>query len=250
LHAQKRIAGQDRFMTSVLLSAVLFDMDGTLVDSDAIVTRVWTDWSRRNGADLASVLRVTPGRPARDSLRDLAPWLSEDERHREADALLEIERSDLSGVVATKGALDLVARLRDWAVPYAVVTSADRPLALARLGAAGIEPPEVLITSSETVRGKPDPEGYLAAAERLGVPTRDTLVVEDAVAGVLAGKAAGSLVAALRGIPGADLDIADLAELHSLLQPATPAHLSLTPLPPLIKERRADEHCSSSACRP
>jgi HAD superfamily hydrolase (TIGR01509 family) len=194
--------GQDRFMN---MAGVLFDMDGTLVDSDAVVARVWTEWSTRNGADPAEVLRITPGRPARDSLRDVAPWLSAAERDAEADALLAIERADLGGVVATEGATELIAWLVAAGIPYGIVTSADRPLAVARLGAAGIAAPEVLITASETVRGKPDPEGYLAGAARLGIAPGAALVVEDSLAGVLAGKAAGAVVAALRGVPGADL---------------------------------------------
>jgi HAD superfamily hydrolase (TIGR01509 family) len=207
--------GQDRFMN---MAGVLFDMDGTLVDSDAVVARVWTEWSTRNGADPAEVLRITPGRPARDSLRDVAPWLSAAERDAEADALLAIERADLGGVVATEGATELIAWLVAAGIPYGIVTSADRPLAVARLGAAGIAAPEVLITASETVRGKPDPEGYLAGAARLGITPGAALVVEDSLAGVLAGKAAGAVVAALRGVPGADLDITDLVELHTLLK--------------------------------
>jgi HAD superfamily hydrolase (TIGR01509 family) len=200
------------------MAGVLFDMDGTLVDSDAVVARVWTEWSTRNGADPAEVLRITPGRPARDSLRDVAPWLSAAERDAEADALLAIERADLGGVVATEGATELIAWLVAAGIPYGIVTSADRPLAVARLGAAGIAAPEVLITASETVRGKPDPEGYLAGAARLGITPGAALVVEDSLAGVLAGKAAGAVVAALRGVPGADLDITDLVELHTLLK--------------------------------
>src|SRR5258706_524252 len=107
---------QDRSMTSVMLAAVLFDMDGTLVDSDAVVARVWTDWSKRRGVDLAEVLRVTAGRPTRDSLRELAPWMSDTERDDDAEELLAIERSELAGVVATKGALELIARLDEWRV--------------------------------------------------------------------------------------------------------------------------------------
>ncbi len=216
-------------MTSVMLAAVLFDMDGTLVDSDAVVARVWTDWSKRRGVDLAEVLRVTAGRPTRDSLRELAPWMSDTERDDDAEELLAIERSELAGVVATKGALELIARLDEWRVPFAVVTSADRPLAHARLAAAGIEPPTVLITSTETLRGKPDPEGYLAAAAALGVPAREALVIEDTLAGVRAGKAAGSIVAGLRGVPGSDLDVPDLDALRDLLTSPAPGRFALRP---------------------
>jgi sugar-phosphatase len=207
--------GEYRFMK---YAGVLFDMDGTLVDSDAVVARVWTEWSERNAVDPAEVLRITPGRPARDSLRDLAPWLTEAERDAEAEALLAIERADLDGVVATEGALALLDWLTAAGLPFGIVTSADRPLAVARLGAAGITAPDVLVTASETVRGKPDPEGYLTAAARLRLDPRETLVVEDSLAGVLAGKAAGATVAGLRGVPGATLDISTLSALHELLR--------------------------------
>ncbi|MET7393949.1 HAD-IA family hydrolase [Dactylosporangium sp. NPDC005572] len=202
------------------VTAVLFDMDGTIVDSDAVVARTWLHWSRLRGVDHAHVMQVTPGRPARETIPELAPWLSPDEQAADAAALLDLERADVDGVVATHGAHDLLRALDAWAVPWAVVTSSDRPLALVRLAAAGIAPPAVLVTISEIERAKPDPEGYLAAAAQLGVDPATTLVVEDAPAGVRAGKAAGSLVAGLRGVPGADFDVPDLAALHALASPA------------------------------
>ncbi|GAA2617796.1 HAD family hydrolase [Dactylosporangium fulvum] len=197
------------------VSAVLFDMDGTLVDSDAVVSRAWLRWCRLRGLDHAAVMRVTPGRPARETIPELAPWLSAEEQAADAAALLDFERADVEGVVAAHGAQALLAALDGWGVPWAVVTSADRPLALTRLAAAGIAAPAVLVTISEIERAKPHPEGYLTAAALLGVDARKTLVVEDAPAGVLAGKAAGSLVAGLRAVPGADFNVAHLADLHA-----------------------------------
>ncbi|GGM58082.1 sugar phosphatase [Dactylosporangium sucinum] len=199
---------------------MLFDMDGTIVDSDAVVARTWLRWSRLRGVDHAHVMRVTPGRPARETIPELAPWLSPDEQAADAAALLDLERADVDGVVATHGAHDLLRALDEWGVPWAVVTSSDRPLALVRLAAAGIAPPPVLVTISEVERAKPHPEGYLSAAGQLGVDPATTLVVEDAPAGVLAGRSAGSLVAGLRGVPGADFDVPDLPALHALLSPA------------------------------
>jgi mannitol-1-/sugar-/sorbitol-6-phosphatase len=199
------------------IRAVLLDMDGTLVDSNAAVARAWAYWSGLRSVDRAEIARVTPGRPATESIAELAPWLSPAERAADAEELLRRERADVVDIVPIRGALDLVAALRAWAVPYAVVTSADRALATIRLTAAGIELPPVLVTSDDTSRGKPDPEGYLAAARRLGVAPADCLVVEDAPAGVRAGRAAGALVAGLCGVPGADLDVPDLVALLKLL---------------------------------
>lgn len=199
------------------ITAVLFDMDGTLVDSDSVVHGVWAYWADLRGVDRDLVARTTPGRPAIESLADLAPWLSPAERLADAEDLLGRERADLAGIVAMPGALDLVAALDDWSVPYAVVTSADDALARARLGAAGFAVPKVLITASTVTRGKPHPEGFLTAAADLGVPVDTCLVVEDSPAGVQAGLAAGAVVAGVRDLPEAHLTVAHLGELHRRL---------------------------------
>jgi sugar-phosphatase len=207
-------------VTGATIAAVLFDMDGTLVDSDAAVARAWAHWSRARGVDPAEIARVTPGRPAIESIADLAPWLSPTQRRADAAELLRRERADLVDIVPTRGALDLVAALRGWAVPFAVVTSADDALARTRLAASGLAVPEVLVTADSVARGKPDPEGYLLAAGRLGVPPGDCLVVEDTLAGVRAGLAAGAVVVGVREIPAADLTVAHLGALHRRLEPA------------------------------
>jgi HAD superfamily hydrolase (TIGR01509 family) len=118
-------------------------------------------------------------------------------------------------VIAAPGAAELVATLDRWHLPWAVVTSADRRLAEARLGVAGIEP-AVLVTADDVTNGKPDPEGYLIAAGRLGVSPSDCLVVEDSEPGIAAGRAAGAVTAALRGLPG-DVPLRDLTELVAML---------------------------------
>lgn len=213
--------------TRITIAAVLFDMDGTLVDSDAAVARAWAYWATLRAVDPAEVARVTPGRPAIESLAELAPWMSADERAADAEELLRRERADLVDVTATTGALDLIATLDSWTVPYAVVTSADTALARNRLTAAGIGVPDVLVTISDIARGKPHPEGYLAAAGRLGVSPRECLVVEDALAGVRAGRAAGAVVAGLRDVPEAHFTVADLGALRLRLHPTATGAITL-----------------------
>jgi sugar-phosphatase len=195
-----------------IIEAVLFDMDGTLVDSDAAVERAWRVWAGEYGVDPAAVLAVAHGAPAERTVRLVLPDLTGAEVAEAAARQLTLQYDDLSDVVPAPGAHELLAALR---LPWAVVTSADVRLAKARLGAAGIEAP-VLVTVEDVRVGKPDPEGYLRAAGLLGVAPQHCLVVEDAEVGVLAGRAAGALVAALKGIDG-DLRIPDLGTLTRLL---------------------------------
>ncbi|BEP14399.1 sugar phosphatase [Acidothermaceae bacterium B102] len=201
------------------IKAVLLDMDGTLVDSDAAVERAWTIWAAEHEADLAEVLVVSHGAPADSTVRHMFPAYSPDEVDVSADRQLALQYDDLRDVVPAVGAHELLETLAALALPWAVVTSADTRLAALRLAAAGIEPP-VLVTVDQISAGKPDPEGYRVAAERLGIDPRDCLVVEDAAVGVTAGRAAGAMVAGLRGIP-ADLAISDLGQLAGLLRAAS-----------------------------
>ena len=199
-------------MDLTIIEAVLFDMDGTLVDSDAAVERAWRQWSAEFGVAPEAVLAVAHGAPAERTVRLVRPDLDEPAVAEAAARQLTLQYDDLSDVVPTPGALELLAALR---LPWAIVTSADVRLTKARLGAAGITPP-LLVTVEDVRVGKPDPEGYLRAAELLGVAPEHCLVVEDAEVGVTAGRAAGAQVAALKGVDG-DLRIADLTELTRLL---------------------------------
>jgi HAD superfamily hydrolase (TIGR01509 family) len=198
------------------VQAVLLDMDGTLVDSDAAVERSWRTWAVEYPVDPGRGPLVAHGLPAVANVRRLRPDLSEDEAAAAAQHQLELEYDDVADVTAAPGAHELLAELDRLGLPWAVVTSADVPLARTRLDAAGIRP-ALLVTIDDVRHGKPDPEGYLLAARKLGVDPRRCLVVEDAEAGVSAGRAAGAAVAALKGVP-ADIQIADLYELTSLLQ--------------------------------
>jgi sugar-phosphatase len=202
------------------VAAVLLDMDGTLVDSDAAVERAWTAWAGEFGADAAAVLAIAHGAPADSTVRKIMTDATDDAVNRAATRQLELQYDDLSDVRALHGATELFAVLERRSLPWAVVTSADVRLAEARLGAAGIVAP-LLVTVEDISAGKPDPEGFLLAAERLGVAPERCLVVEDSEPGLRAGRAAGAMTAALKGLDG-DLKLKDLGELADLLSAAAP----------------------------
>jgi len=167
--------------------AVLFDMDGTLVDSTAIVEQVWGEFAVRYDLDIAEILRTSHGVQAGDTVRRFAPP-GTDVVALTAE-LGAMERVRTEGIVALPGAADLLRSLPADAV--ALVTSADRILADIRMGAAGLAMPATAVTADLVTRGKPHPEGYLRAAELLGVDPADAVVFEDAPAGIAAGLAAG-----------------------------------------------------------
>lgn len=194
------------------IEAALFDMDGTLVDSDAAVERAWRTWAGEYGVDPAAALAIAPGRPAAQTVRALLPGAGDKTVAAAAARQLALQYDDLTDVAATAGTAELLARI---AVPWAVVTSADRRLANARLRASGICPP-LLITAEDVLAGKLDPAGYRLAAARLGADPRRCLVVEDSATGIEAGRAAGARVAALKDLPG-DIEIACLGELAGFL---------------------------------
>jgi HAD superfamily hydrolase (TIGR01509 family) len=198
------------------IDAVLVDMDGTLVASDAAVERAWTTWSAEHGVDPADVLAIAHGSPADVTVRRILPALAPEAGAIAAARQLELQYDDLVDVTALPGVAELLRTLAELRLPWAVVTSADVRLAKVRLGAAGIEPP-LLVTVEDVAAGKPDPEGFLVAAERLGVPAGNCLVVEDSAPGLAAGRAAGAMTAALKGLDG-DLRIAGLAELARWLR--------------------------------
>ncbi len=197
------------------IRAVLFDMDGTLVSSDAAVERAWTAWAREYDADPVAVLAIAHGAPAESTVDRILPALDASARATAAARQLELQYDDLSDVTATRGAAEVIGVLERLGLPWAVVTSADQRLAKARLSAAGVEPP-VLVTFEDISHGKPHPEGYLRAAALLGVPVAQCLVVEDAEVGLAAGRAAGAYTAALKGLVG-DLSLTDLQQLADLL---------------------------------
>ena len=180
-------------MTGIRCRGVLFDLDGVLVDSTPAVARVWAWWAREHGFEPDEVVRKAHGRPSITTIRELLPHADHAAEDREVERR---ETADLEGVVPLPGAMELLQELP--LDRWAIVTSCTRALAQVRIGAAGLPKPKQMVTSTDVQHGKPDPEPYLKGAQVLGVPAADCLVVEDAPAGIRAGKAAGARVLALR----------------------------------------------------
>jgi sugar-phosphatase len=174
-------------------SAVILDLDGVLVDSTALVERQWREWAAARGLEAEPFLRVCHGRRALETIRLAAPEL---DAEAEVAALMAGDQpaGDLE-VRALPGAERLLSQLPDSA--WAVATSGPRAAAIARLQAAGLPIPGILICAEDVVQGKPHPEVYLTAAARLGVAPADCLVIEDAPAGIEAARAGGIRVVAL-----------------------------------------------------
>ncbi|WP_341523069.1 HAD-IA family hydrolase [Pseudomonas sp. G.S.17] len=171
-------------------SAFLFDMDGTLLNSIIAAERVWTIWAQRHDLDVAAFLPTIHGVRSVDTIRRLnLPGL---DPIAEAEGISQAEIEDVDGVVSVAGAACFLASLP--AQRWAIVTSAPRALAQARLKAAGLELPVNLITAEDVSQGKPAPDCFLLAAKRLGVDIKDCLVFEDAPAGIAAAEAAGASV--------------------------------------------------------
>jgi sugar-phosphatase len=168
--------------------AVLFDMDGTLVDSTPVVEKTWTRWALERNLDPAAVLAFAHGRPTADTVRMAAPEL---DAATEAARLLVEEELDPTPTPTIPGALEAVS-IADRYAKWAVVTSASYKLATLRLTMGGYPNPPVLISADDIAKGKPDPEGFLRAAGALGVAARDCVVFEDTPAGLEAGRAAGA----------------------------------------------------------
>jgi sugar-phosphatase len=174
-------------MIAIRCSALLFDLDGVLIDSTPAVARVWHRWAVEHGFDPETVVHKAHGRPSRITIRELLPNADIDREDREVERR---EMEDLDGVVLLPGARQLLSSLPP--ERWTIATSCTRPLAEVRLRAAGLPIPKTMITSSDVKIGKPDPEPYLKAAAKLGFAASDCIVVEDAPAGVGAGKAAGA----------------------------------------------------------
>ena len=188
-------------MTEIICRGILFDLDGVLADSTPAVERVWHGWAVEHGFVPEDVVRRAHGRPSITTIRELLPEGDHEKENREVERR---EIADIDGVVPLPGALTLLRSLPENA--WTIVTSCTRALARVRITAAGLPMPKLLVTSTDVLRGKPDPEPYLKGAEFLGLAAKDCLVVEDAPAGIRAGKAAGARVLAVRTTaPDADV---------------------------------------------
>jgi len=180
-------------MTRLLASAVLFDMDGTLVDSTAMVEAIWAEFAAANKVDAGRVINFAHGRPSRDTV---AKFARDPRRSDEWNAWIhKAEGERFTEVTTLPGALDFVKALP--AERWAVVTSAIHGPALERLAQNGFPAPHVLIGADDVRRGKPHPEGYARAAHELGFEPADCVVFEDTSAGVQAGRRAGAKVVAV-----------------------------------------------------
>jgi sugar-phosphatase len=183
--------------------AVLFDMDGTLVDSRIACGNLMRNWAARHGLDAEVISAAVQGRTNKDIVREFTPHVS---MHEEARRLDEEELLYRDGNVAVQGAVDIVSALPVGS--WALVTSASRLVAEMRLDCAGLPMPVVLISSDDVHLGKPDPEGYLMAAERLGVTPEGCLVIEDTPAGLEAARRAGMTALGITTtFPAAELNV-------------------------------------------
>ena len=174
--------------------AILFDMDGTLVDSTPVVERNWGMWAARHNLPLEDVLAFSHGRPTAATLEHFHPGRDHAE---ELAALARFEETETEGILAVPGAATLLHTLQQGNHPWAIVTSAWRKLAETRVLAAGLPLPRVLVPIDEIRNGKPDPEGFLHAAAQLGAAPEECIVFEDTPPGIDAGLRAGMQVVGL-----------------------------------------------------
>jgi mannitol-1-/sugar-/sorbitol-6-phosphatase len=166
--------------------AILFDLDGVLVDSTPCVTRVWSAWAQQHELDAEYVVHVAHGQRTIETVRRVAPHL---DAQKETDRIEQMEITDTDGLCVLPGAKELLATLPP--ERYNIVTSGTRRLATKRLQVVGLSVPVAMITADDVTRGKPDPEPYLAGARALRIEPGQCVVFEDAPSGITAAKSAG-----------------------------------------------------------
>ncbi|MFS0893088.1 HAD-IA family hydrolase [Microbacterium sp. 179-I 3D3 NHS] len=172
--------------------AALLDMDGTLVDSTAVVERLWLQWAEPHGIAPERVLSVVHGRQGHQSMAIMLPERDHAINLRENEQMLATESADVDGVIEIPGAAAFLEALQPY--PHAIVTSANVPLMTARMTAAALAVPTIAVTAENVSASKPDPEGFLLGARLLGIDPADCVVFEDSGAGIQAAHAAGMRV--------------------------------------------------------
>lgn len=184
-------------------AGVLFDLDGTLIDSTGAVLRSWLQWCEEFGVE-PERLAGSHGRTSINTINVVMADRPPAEREEAHARIREIELVDTEGVVALAGAREAFDLLDELGVPHAIVTSCERELAGVRIAAAGLPRPSVVVTASDVAHGKPGPEPYVLGASMIGLTPAQCVVVEDATAGLVSGRAAGAgaLVAVLGTTPG------------------------------------------------
>ncbi|MFG2559749.1 HAD-IA family hydrolase [Streptomyces sp. NPDC048496] len=201
--------------TVLTARALLLDMDGTLVNSDAVVERCWRRWALREGLDPEAALKVVHGRQGYATMAVLLPDRPMEQNYADNRVMLAEETADTDGVVPIGGApafMNAIATL-----PHALVTSADEALARARMTAAGLRMPSTRVTAECVGASKPDPEGFLKGAAELGFAPADCIVFEDSEAGIAAGRTAGMRVVGVGPRAGAlapDAHVGDLTQIR------------------------------------
>jgi sugar-phosphatase len=173
-------------MTFILADAILFDLDGVLIDSSACILRHWQVWAQKHDLNLAAIMQVAHGRMTVETMRLVAPHLDVEAEARRFEAA---EAVDTDGIIAIEGAAELLKSLPPDG--WTIVTSGSRTLATNRLICTGLPVPRFFITADDVKNGKPHPEPYLAGAIALGVSPAGCVVIEDAPAGIAAAHSAG-----------------------------------------------------------
>lgn len=189
--AHYKFGGKLRFQAD----AFLFDLDGTLINSIAVVNRVWSQWAIDNGLDPIEVVTNCHGRRSLDTIKLFAPHLPQPQAN---DEFIDREAADTDGLKVLPGAIDFLKSLPP--DRWAIVTSCTSKLAKVRMGFLNIPLPKVIVVGDDVANGKPDPQGFLMAAKKLGFAPENCIVFEDAPAGVEAGQRAGMKVVTVTAV--------------------------------------------------
>lgn len=220
-------------MALFVRQAILFDLDGVLVDSTTCAGRIWKGWAREQGLDPERMVELAHGRPTIETVRMVAPQL---DAKFETAKIEDREVNDVDGLKEVPGARELLTSLP--ADRYTIVTSGSRRLATARLRAAGLPVPARMITADDITHGKPDPEPYLKGARLLGYRPEECMVFEDSPAGIRAAKAAGMTIVAfpttylLDALSEADCVAESFLSVHVEILASGDLELNVTALQP------------------